>query len=277
MAASDPAILVRPKTLLPLRQLALISVYWFGINAVWGGYEWFGQTQVELIVGRDATVVWPWASSSSSGPSWPSSSCPPWAPSATTPARVSASARATSSAVRSSTCSSSTGLALLALAEPAEWDGQALGTPALMVVYTLLFLGLQFSSNIGPGPVPGLRARPGGRATGGPRQRRGRRDAHRRQHRRGADHDGRCPVQPVGPGALPHRGPRVHAGVPDLPFVDDGPPAKPREGRSWTTIAREAWGLDVLRERSFIRMTHRALPVPHGHRHLHQRQRLVPA
>jgi MFS family permease len=38
-------------------------------------------------------------------------------------------------------------------------------------------------------------------------------------------------------------------------FVDDGPPPKPREGRSWATVAREAWGLDVLRERSFIRMT----------------------
>ncbi len=34
--------------------------------------------------------------------------------------------------------------------------------------------------------------------------------------------------------------------------VGRGAPAKPREGRSWPTIAREAWSLDILRERSFI-------------------------
>jgi hypothetical protein len=45
--------IVRPQALLPWRQLGLISVYWLGVNAVWGGYEWFGQTQVELMVGTD--------------------------------------------------------------------------------------------------------------------------------------------------------------------------------------------------------------------------------
>ena len=34
--------------------------------------------------------------------------------------------------------------------------------------------------------------------------------------------------------------------------VDDGRAAKDRGGRSWLSIAREAWGADVLRERSFL-------------------------
>lgn len=34
--------------------------------------------------------------------------------------------------------------------------------------------------------------------------------------------------------------------------VDNGPPPKPREGRSWATIARETWGTDILRERSYV-------------------------
>jgi MFS family permease len=34
--------------------------------------------------------------------------------------------------------------------------------------------------------------------------------------------------------------------------VPNGPPAKPREGRSWTTIAAETWGTDILREKSYL-------------------------
>jgi MFS family permease len=34
--------------------------------------------------------------------------------------------------------------------------------------------------------------------------------------------------------------------------VDEGREAPPREGRSWLTIATGAWGLDILRERSFV-------------------------
>ena len=37
--------------------------------------------------------------------------------------------------------------------------------------------------------------------------------------------------------------------------VREGPHAKPREGRSWSRIALEAWGTDALRERSFVYMT----------------------
>jgi MFS family permease len=34
--------------------------------------------------------------------------------------------------------------------------------------------------------------------------------------------------------------------------VPTGPPARPRNGRSWLSIAAETWGTDILRERSYI-------------------------
>src|SRR5687768_2980361 len=34
--------------------------------------------------------------------------------------------------------------------------------------------------------------------------------------------------------------------------VDDGPPPKSREGRSWWRIAAETWGTDILQERSYV-------------------------
>jgi MFS family permease len=34
--------------------------------------------------------------------------------------------------------------------------------------------------------------------------------------------------------------------------VQPGMPPRPREGRSWVEIAREAWGTDILRERSYV-------------------------
>jgi MFS family permease len=34
--------------------------------------------------------------------------------------------------------------------------------------------------------------------------------------------------------------------------VPNGPPPKPREGRSWLAIAAQTWGLDILQERSYL-------------------------
>ena len=34
--------------------------------------------------------------------------------------------------------------------------------------------------------------------------------------------------------------------------VPNGPPAKPREGRSWLSVAAETWGTDILRETSYL-------------------------
>jgi Na+/melibiose symporter-like transporter len=38
-------------------------------------------------------------------------------------------------------------------------------------------------------------------------------------------------------------------------FVREGPVARPRDGKSWLAIAREAWGTDALRESGFVFMT----------------------
>jgi len=244
----------RPRALLPWKQLGLISVYWFGINAVWGGYEWFGQTQVELMVGQDSRGLTIGIIE---------------ALGALVPILVVPTAGAFSDYTASRfgkrkgyIISGSffdllflTGLALLAHAEPADWDGQALGTPALMALYAVLFLGLQFSSNAAQGPyqgfVPDLVAeRQVGIASGAV----------------GVMRMGGL----VGGALIMMIGAQFNQwglalfiiGVIEFSlaaltflFVDNGPPAKPREGRSWAAIAREAWGLDVLRERSFIRMT----------------------
>ncbi|HSL98497.1 MAG TPA: MFS transporter [Candidatus Deferrimicrobiaceae bacterium] len=41
-------------------------------------------------------------------------------------------------------------------------------------------------------------------------------------------------------------------GIVTVVTVREGRAAKPRAGRSWISIARSAWGLDILRERSFV-------------------------
>jgi MFS family permease len=41
-------------------------------------------------------------------------------------------------------------------------------------------------------------------------------------------------------------------GIGTLVWVREGSAAKPRNGRSWVSIGRSAWGLDILKERSFV-------------------------
>jgi MFS family permease len=244
----------RPASLLPLRQLALISVYWFGLNAVWGGYEWFGQTQVELIVGQGsrgsiigiletlgamvAIVVAPTVGSLSDYTRSRFGKRKGYIIGGTVFDLIFLS-----------------GLALIARPEPTGWDGEALGTPALMALYALLYLGLQFSSNVAQGPyqgfVPDLVAEPQvGLASGAVGV-----------MRMGGLLGGAL-IMMVGAafdawGAALLLIAILEFGLALLTFalVDDGPPPKSLDGRSWATVAREAWGLDVLRERSFLRMT----------------------
>ena len=49
----DDGLGARPTERLPLRQLLQISIYWLGINAIWGGVGIFNQRRVEEIVGVD--------------------------------------------------------------------------------------------------------------------------------------------------------------------------------------------------------------------------------
>ena len=245
----------RPAALLPFRQLALMAAYWFGINAVWGGYEWFGQTQVELMVGRDARGT---VNGLMEGLG----------------ALVAVLVVPTIGTISDYTTSRFgkrkgyiitgaffdllflAGLALLASPEPSAWDGQAIGTPALMVVYAILFLGLQFSSNFAQGPyqgfVPDLVAEPqvglASGMVGGMRM---------------AGQVGGALIMMILGAGLQLWGPAllliaiIEFGLAAATFywVSDGPPAKPREGRSWREVALESWGTDLLRERSFLRMS----------------------
>ena len=244
----------RPTKLLPLRQLAVISVYWFGLNAVWGGYEWFGQTQIELIVGQGARgttsgilemlgalvaiLVVPTVGSLSDY-------------------TVSRFGKRKGYILGGSVFDLVflTGLALIARAEPAGGGGEALGTPALMLLYALLYLGLQTSSNVAQGPyqgfVPDLVAEPQvGLASGAVGV-----------MRMGGILGGAL-IMMVAAAFDAWGAALILIGLLELSLalltfwrVEDGPPPKPREGRSWAAVAREAWGLDVLHERSFLRMT----------------------
>lgn len=244
----------RPRVLLPMRQLAMISVYWFGINAVWGGYEWFGQTQIELLAGRDARGF-TMGAIEALGALIPILVVPTFGTLSDYTASRFGKRKGYIISGAFFDLVFLTGLALLAQAEPLDWDGQALGAPALMVVYAFLFLALQFSSNLAQGPyqgfVPDLVAEPQvGTASG------------LVGVMRMGGNIGGAMIMMVG-AAFNQWGLALFLiGVIEFSlaaltfvFVDDGPPPKPREGRSWATVAREAWGLDVLRERSFIRMT----------------------
>jgi MFS family permease len=255
MALSGAAIGIRPTRLLPWKQLALISVYWLGINMVWGGYEWFGQAQIELMVGEGARGL-------------------TTAVLETLGALVAIVVVPTVGTISDYTSTRFgrrkgyiisgaafdllflSGLALLAMPEPPGWDGEALGSTGVLVLYAALFLSLQFSSNVGQGPyqgfVPDLVAEPQvGTASGAVGV------------MRTLGNIGGAVIMLTLGNALGQWGLSLFLiGVVELLlailtfiFVDDGPPGRPRAGRSWASIAREAWGLDILRERSFLRMT----------------------
>ena len=244
----------RPTALLPWKQLGLVSAYWLGINAVWGGYEWFGQAQVELMVGQGSRGLTIGLIEALGG---------------IIPILVVPTAGVISDYTSSRFGKRKgyiitgsffdllfiAGLALIAMAKPADWDGQALGTPTLIAVYALLFWGLQFSSNVAQGPyqgfVPDLVAEAQvGIASGAVGI-----------MRMGGNVVGAL-VMMAGVQTNQYGLAFLAIGVLEFVlaaltfrFVSDGPPGQPRNGRSWLSIAREAWGLDVLHERSFLRMS----------------------
>ena len=244
----------RPTRLLPLRQLALISVYWFGINAVWGGYEWFGQTQVELIVGQDSrgTTI---GVLELIGALVPILVVPTFGTLSDYTSSRFGKRKGYIISGAAFDLLFLTGLALIASAEPASWDGEALGTPALMALYALLFIGLQTSSNVAQGPyqgfVPDLVAEPQvGLASGAIGA------------MRMGGNIGGAMIMMIG-AAFDAWGLALFLiaiiefslAALTFVFVENGPAPRPRQGRSWLAIAREAWGLDVLQEPSFLRMT----------------------
>lgn len=244
----------RPTLRLPWKQLGLISAYWFGISAIWGGYEQFGQKQLELLVGQRSvgTVMSLFELLG---------------------AFVAIAVQPTIGTISDYTVSRFgrrkgyiisgaigdlvflAGLALLAMPEPAGWGGEALGSSAQVLAYLLLFLGLQTTSNLAQGPFQGYVPDLVPEAQVGVAS-------------------GAIGVMRVGgllfgaavllAGAAFNQWglPLVIIGIVEVTlatltflFVREGPAARSRGGRSWRSVALEAWGTDVLRERSFLRMT----------------------
>ena len=241
---------------LPWRQLFVMSVYWFGIQAIWGGYETFGQEQVKLMVGEEskgltigiieslgammALVVQPTAGviSDYTSTRW---------------------GRRKAYILVGSVMDVIflAGLALIAIPSPGtDWDGQALATTQTVVLYLGLYLCLQFSSNMAQGPFQGYLP-----------------DLVP-EHQVGAASTLVGIMKPLGliGGALIMISLGLGLGLWGLAlvliglieltlatitclFVQEGPTGKPRNGRSWWSIGTEAWGLDVLKERSFLLMT----------------------
>ena len=56
--SNDDAAELRPTERLPIRQLLQISLYWLGINAIWGGVGIFNQRRVEELVGKEDASVY---------------------------------------------------------------------------------------------------------------------------------------------------------------------------------------------------------------------------
>lgn len=244
----------RPTQLLPWRQLGLISVYWLGISAIWGAYEQFGQKQVELQVGS-ASVGTAMAFLELLGGIVAILVVP-------TVGTISDYTVSRWGRRKGYILSGALldlvfllGLAAIAIPEPAGWDGAALGTSVMLVAYMACFLGLQFSSNLAQGPfqgyVPDLV----------PDQQVGVASGLMGVMRLAGQLFGTA-VMLVGAATNQWGLPLVLIGLLEVAlaaatfrWVREGPAGRDRGGRSWRAVAAEAWGTDVLKERSFLRMT----------------------
>jgi MFS family permease len=223
---------------LPTGQLLAISVYWFGINAIWGGYELFGQKRIEGFVGTDlrgtvsgnlellgaliAILVVPTVGTISDY------AVTRWGP-------------------RKPFIAIGATLDLVFLF--------AIATSQSLLALAIFFLLLQFSSNFAQGPFQGyvpdlVPERQVGIASG----------LLGLMRTIGVISGAALVI--TGEATGDYATPLIAIGVIEfllamatVAFVREGPAPRERDGRSWLSVAREAWGLDALRERSFLFMT----------------------
>ena len=224
--------------LLPRGQLLAISVYWFGINAMWGGYEIFGQQKVEDIVGtatRGETMGYLEMGA------------------AIVSILIQPTIGTLSDYLQSRWGRRKPFILVGALLDVIFIYGIAT-SQTLLALSTFLLL-LAFSSNFAQGPfqgyVPDL--------------------VPERQVNVASALVGLMRTLGVVVGAaLVSTGaatgdyglPLIAIGVIEaalalvtVVLVREGPGARPRHGRSWASIALEAWNPDALRERAFLFMT----------------------
>ncbi len=228
----------RPTAVLPWRQLLAISVYWFGINAIWGGYEIFGQHQVEALVGAGAR--------------------------GTVSGNIELLAAFVAILVQPTvgTLSDYT-VSRWGRRKPYIFVGAvldlvfivAIATSSSILALSAFLLLLQFSSNLAQGPFQGyvpdlVPDRQVGLASG------------LLGCMRTLGVIGGAALVSTGAATGDYATPFVAVGVIELllalltvAFVREGPAPRRRNGRSWVAVAGEAWGLDALRERAFLFMT----------------------
>jgi MFS family permease len=226
----------RPTQRLPWRQLLQISIYWFGINAVWGGWEVLNQEKVPALFGESMTgrAMFP----------------------------IELLAAAVAILVQPTVgCISDYTMSRWGRRKPYIAVGATLDVVFLLgiaiastpVVFIAFLLLLEFSSNFAQGPfqgyIPDLVPEPqvgtasalvGMMSTlgviGGVL-------FLSLGYRMGEDFT--IPALILG-------GVEFATALGTVIFVREGRQAKPREGRSWWSVAREAWGTDILRERSYV-------------------------
>jgi len=227
----------RPTVLLSRAQLLSISVYWFGINALWGGYEIFGQERVEALVGvpTRGTVMGYLEFAA---------------------ALVAILVQPTIGTI-SDYASTRWGRRKPFIFIGATLDLffiYALATSQTLLALALFLLLLQFSSNFAQGPfqgyVPDLVP---------PRQVNIASGLMGLMRMLGVIAG--AAIVSTGASTGDYATPLIAIGflefglaMATVVLVHEGPAATPRRGRSWAAIARETWGLDALRERGFLYM-----------------------
>jgi MFS family permease len=225
----------RPLARLPLRQLYQVSIYWFGINAIWGGLNIVLQERIPPLVpagegGRYLALL-------------------------DLAAVVMAIAVQPTVGALSDYTISRWGrrkpyIAIGAVLDVVFLIGIA-ASQAYLAIFAFVVL-LQFSSNFAQGPfqgfipdlVPGDQVGVASALVGA-------------MSILGVIGGtilvsvgyalGSFAVPTIGLGLI-----ELATAVGTLRWVQDGRVPKNRAGRSWLSIAKEAWGLDVLRERSFV-------------------------
>lgn len=233
--ADRPSTGERPTDALPAVQLVQISVYWFALNAIWGGFEVFQQKRVVQLVGDEA----PLALGAMEILAMPIAVL-------TMPVMGSISDYTRSRWGRRRPFilfgSLTACVALVGL-------GLAPSFPALVAFFVLL----QLTSNVARGPFAGLvpdlvPERQVGIASGlmGLMITLGLVGGYLLMSTGFLlEEDFTLPMIALGVlvGA---------AGVGTFLWLPAGPPPKPREGRTWPAVALETFGTDILRERSYL-------------------------
>ncbi len=223
---------------LPKSQLLAISIYWFGINALWGGYGIFGQWKVEALVGvetRGATIGYVEFAA----------------------ALIAILVQPTVGTI-SDYLSTRWGRRKPFIVIGGVLDVVAIfgiATSQSVIALAAFLMLLAFSSNFAQGPfqgyvpdlVPARQVNVASALVGLMRL---------------LGVIGGAALVSTGASTGDYGTPLIAIGIIELVLalltvatVREGPIAKPRNGRTWRQIALEAWGTDALRERSFVFMT----------------------